>query len=92
MMKKYTSSYFMNFISMLQSNYADKRGRVELSEDNINDLILMYVYTEGEEEFHKLKAEVKEIVEQKDLQLFVKTEIKNVKELEFISSTILKHH
>jgi hypothetical protein len=91
-MKKYTSSYFVNFISMLQSNYADKRGQVELSEDNINDLILMYVYTEGEEEFHKLKAEVKEIVEQKDLQLFVKTEIKNVKELEFISSTILKHH
>jgi hypothetical protein len=90
--KKYPGNYFRQFIAMLQSNYADKRGKLELSEENVNDLILMYVHIEGEEEFRNLQTEVKEISSNKDLGLFTKSEVKNIRDLGMISDTIIKHH
>lgn len=90
--QKYPGAYFQHFISMLSVNYSDKKGRIELSEENVNDLILLYVHIEGEEEFRKLQAEVKEIVANKDIVLFTKKELKKAADVEFVAKIILKHH
>lgn len=90
--EKYPGEYFRNFIAMLASNYADKRGRIELNEENINDQILMLVHIEGEEEFKNLKKETAEVMTNKDLKLFTAFEIKDVAGLQLVAETIVRHH
>ncbi|MBC7865148.1 MAG: hypothetical protein IAF38_19395 [Bacteroidia bacterium] len=91
MNKKYPDNYFAHFLEMLAVNYSDKKGRIDLTEENVNDLILLLVFTEGEEKFQELKKELNQIVENKDLPKFKTKEIKEPKQLEFIAEVVLKH-
>lgn len=90
--EKYPGEYFRNFIGMLAANYADKKGRLDLSEENINDQILMLVHIEGEDEFRNLKNEVSEIVAGNDLKLFTSFEIKKEGDIKQVAEIISKHH
>lgn len=89
--KKYTENKFFQFLEMIYANYLDKKGRVELNEENVNDLILMYVHIEGEEEFKELKREVEEIVKNNDLPLFKGRKFNDLTSIKFVSEVVLKH-
>ena len=77
---------------MLAENYSDKRGKIVLTEENVKDFILFYIHVEGQEDFQKLKAEVAEIVQQKDLKKFKNKNFTKEEELNFVAGIILKHH
>jgi hypothetical protein len=90
MAQKYPNCYFQNFLEMISVNYPAPRGKVDLSEENVNDFILLYIHIEGEEEFKKLKEEVLQIVKHKDLALFRLSAFKDVEDISFVAETVLK--
>lgn len=77
---------------MFAENYAGKKGKIELNEENVNDLILMIVHIDGEEEFRNMQVEVRDILSNNDLAFFSRYELKNDKDLQFLAELILKHH